>query len=228
MRSPNTQRRYEELRKVREAIKRLRTEDPAKYNELLKRARDYEYDRQQRLKELEEERRKLEAERHRRLRYPVVVGLPEVPRVRGVLAFRVWDFEAGGLRSTVRRYFWKEVNFADHVPTASNQSGFYCIKLTGLGVLSTGAAYFGMGRQGVSGFVELLGHVVEHEDGVLRAEVARLVCLFVTPEGIEASPDIVSTLRRLYPVTPVYVLLPEQLADVVMREVLRQRYLNEG
>jgi hypothetical protein len=224
MRNP----RYEEVRKVREAIKRLRTEDPAKYNELVKRARDYEYDRQQRLKELEEERRRLEAERYRRLLCPVVVGLPEVPRVRGVLAFRVWDFEAGGLKSTARCYFWKEVNFADHVPTASNQSGFYCIKLTGLGVLTTGAAYFGMGRQGVSGFVELLGHVVEHADGVLRAEVARLVCLFVTPEGIEASPDIVSTLRRLYPVTPVHVLLPEQLADVVMREVLRQRYLNEG
>jgi len=29
----------------------------------------------------------------------------------------------------------------------------------------------------------------------------------------------------LYPVTPVFVLNPEQLADVVMREVLRQRYL---
>lgn len=216
------QRRYEELRKIREAIKRLQTEDPAKYNELVKRARDYEYDGQQRLKQREEEARRREEERARWLRCPVIVGLPEVPRVRGILAYRVWGFDAG-LRSTAMRYVWKELNFADRVPAVYNRSGFYCIKLTGLSVMTTGAGYFGMGQRSVSGFVELLGHVVEHSDGLLRAEVARLVCLFVTPESIQFSPYIVRDLCMQYPTTPVHVLTPEQLADVIVGEVLRQR-----
>ncbi len=165
-----------------------------------------------------------ELERVRGLVFPVVRGLPDVPRVRGIVAFRVWHCDDLGLRSTSLHHHWKALNFADRVPERSNHSGFYCIKLTGLGVLTSGAGYFGIGRQSASGFVELRGKIVEHTDGVMRAEVAKLMCLFVTSEN-ELLVDTVRTLYKLYPTTPVYVLNPEQLADVVMREVLRQRYL---
>ena len=224
----------EERQKMKDAIERLKQEDPKRFAELLKRAHDKEYDEQQyleaRAKEAAEhvERALLaEIERARRFTSPVITGLPDIDmsRVKGMVAFRVWNYDRFGLKSTARGYHWREVNFADRVPERHNQSGFYCIKLTGLGVLTTGAGYFGTGRQNVSGFVELLGRVEEHTDGVLRVEVAKLICLFVTTESIEAFPDIVRSLYELYPVTPVFVLNPEQLADVLMREVLRQRYL---
>lgn len=221
----------EERRKMKDAIERLKSEDPAKFAELLRRSKDAAYDAKMEREKQDAARREYtelqrlaELEKARRFNKPVIVGLPVIPSVRGMVAFRVWNCDNLGLRSTAMRYHWREVNFADRVPERHNQSGFYCIKLTGLGVLTTGVGYFGLGRQSVSGFVELLGKVIEHTDGVLRAEVARLMCLFVTSENDNIS-GIVPHLYELYPTTPVFALNPEQLADVVMREVLRQRYL---
>jgi len=221
----------DERQRMKDAVERLRKEDPRKYAELLKRAQDVEYDRKvqaerqvEEARKYEEMRRLAELERARRFNKPVIMGLPVIPEVRGMVAFRVWNYDGVGLKSTAMRYHWGEVNIADKVPERHNQSGFYCIKLTGLGVLTTGANYFDTGRQEVSGFIELRGRVLEHTDGVLRAEFARLMCLFVTSENDNISV-IVGRLRELYPTTPVFVLNPEQLADVVMREVLRQRYL---
>jgi len=225
----------EERQRMKDAIERLKQEDPKKFAELLKRAQDDGYDRRMvqqaeevRRREYAELQRLAELERARRFNKPVIVGLPDIPRVHGMMAFRVWNYDNSGLRSTAMNYHWREVNFAGRVPERHNQYGFYCIKLTGLGVLTTGAQYFGTGRRSVSGFVELLGKVIEHTDGVLRAEVAKLVCLFVTSESIETSPGIVGCLYELYPTTPVFVLNPEQLADVIMREVLRRRYMGNG
>ncbi len=214
------------------AIDKLKQEDPKRFAELLKRAQSEEYDRRcaqateaKRFQAAVEYAREAELERARRFCRPVVVGLPNIDmsRVHGMVAYRVWNWDTVGLRSTARGYHWKEMNFADRVPEPHNQSGFYSVKLTGLGVLTSGASYFGIGRQSVSGFVELLGRVEEHSDGILRAEVARLVCLFVTSEN-ESIDSVVPRLHELYPTTPVFVLNPEQLADVVMREVLRQRF----
>ena len=81
-------------------------------------------------------------------------------------------------------------------------------------------------RRMMSGFVELLGKVVEHTDGVLRAEIAKLLCLFVTSDNNNVE-HAVRCLRENYSFVPVYVLNPSQLADVVLREVLRQKYLEE-
>lgn len=219
--------------RMREAVARLQRDDPKRYAELLKRAKDVGYDNkircvaeESRRREREEEYRRRNEEKLRVRRLPVIVGLPNVDmsRVSGMVAFRVWHCDAVGLASTAMRYHWKELNFADKVPTSHNQSGFYCIKLTGLGVLTTGADYFDTGRQDVSGFIELRGKVLEHSDGILRAEVAKLICLFVTSEN-ESIGSVVGHLYELYPLTPVFVLNPEQLADVVMREVLRQKYV---
>lgn len=218
---------------MKDAIERLKVEDPAKFAELVKRARDEDYDAKvqreamaERVRALDEERRRLEYERMRSRMHPVIAVLPNIDMtgVHGIVAFRVWNYDDVGLRSTARQYHWKEVNFADRVPTEYNQSGFYCIKLSGLGVLTTGANFFGTGRENVSGFVELLGHWEEHTDGVIRAEVARLICLFVTSENNNIG-SVVRSLYERYPVTPVFVLNPEQLAEVVMREVLRQKYV---
>jgi len=227
----NLQAKAEERRRMKEAIERLQQMEPARYAELLRRARDEEYDhkvqqvaaREAQVK-LDEELRRVALEKASRFSKPVIAALPSIPESRGIVAFRVWNYNGYGLRSTAMNYQWKEVNFADMVPERHNNHGLYCIKLTGLGVLTTGSSYFGTGRQNVSGFIELLGNVVEHTDGVLRAEVAKLICLFVTSENEHIS-TVVGALHELYPVTPVFVLNPEQLADVVMREVLRQRYV---
>lgn len=223
----------EKRREMKAAIEKLQSLDPAKYAELLKRAQDDNYDARVRReemekhqRELEEIRQRVELERMRVLSCPVIAGLPDIDmsRVHGIVAFRVWHYDNWGLKSTAMRYHWKELNFADVVPNDHNQGGFYSIKLTGLSVLTSGASYFDTGLNDVSGFVELRGHVVEHDDGILRSEVARLLCLFVTSDNDNIG-NIVKRLCVLYPTTPVFVLNPEQLADVVMREVLRQRYL---
>ena len=218
----------EERRIMAEAIKKLQLEDPERFVELSKRAQDSVYDAKVKREKQEEAAKKYielqkltEFEKARRLNMPVIVDLPNISQVRGMVAFRVWGYDRLGLRSTVMSYHWREVNFADKVPGCHNQSGLYCIKLSSLGVLTAGVSYFGTGRQNVSGFIELLGRVEEHTDGVLRAEVARLMCLFVTSEN-SVIGSIVGQLHELYPVTPVFVLNPEQLADVIMREVLRQ------
>lgn len=222
-----------ERRAMGEAIGSLRQENPEKYAELLRRAKDEAYDARLRiearaaeLQERKEQRRLVELKGMQAVNKPVISGLPDIDMqgVRGMIAFRVWEFDALGLRSTAMLYHWKEVNFADRMPERSNTSGLYSIKLSGLSVLTAGVHYFNTGQRSVSGFVELLGKIVEHTDGVMRAEVAKLTCLFVTSDNDDLI-DVVRMLYERYPVTPVFVLNPEQLADVVMREVLRQRYL---
>jgi len=210
-------------RAMKAAIEELRSEDPGKFALLQKRAKDSQYDAAYRCEEEQKLREAAEFERVTRFNKPVVVGLPDIDMrgVRGIVAYRTWNFD-GRLKSTAMPYHWKELNFAGVVPTERNNSGFYCIKLTSLGVMTTGSSYYNSyGRSNVSGFVELLGTVVEHGDGVLRAEVAKLICLFVTSDN----NNLVSTVRSLHEnyITPVYVLNPEQLADVVLREVVRQK-----
>jgi len=221
-------------RLMKAAIERFKQEKPAIFAELQKRAKDDAYDRQCRADErrrlVEEQRRRIEAfecEKFARLNKPVVMGLPDIDfsGVRGIVAYKTWNFD-GLLKSTAQGYHWKELNFADRIPTETNQSGFYCIKMSSLGIMTTGSSYYNSyGRGGVSGFVELLGKVVEHGDGVLRAEVAKLICLFATSDN----NNLANTVRSLYEnyITPVYVLNPEQLADVILREVVRQKMRSE-
>ena len=211
-------------RMMNEAVKDYQAEYPDKFAVLMRRAKDDGYDRRVRDEEARRLKEGARLECVERFSKPVLVGLPNIDMscVRGVVAYRTWSFD-GRLKSTAMQYCWKELNFADRIPTEFNNSGFYCIKLSSLGVMTTGSSYFSSyGRRGVSGFVELLGEVVEHTDGVLRAEVAKLICLFVTSDN----SNLVWTVKRLHEeyVTPIYVLNPEQLADVVIREVLRRKY----
>ena len=212
---------------MKEAIEALRVNDPQKFAELQKRVKDDSYDRQCRIDEMRREQEAYELEKFSCFNKPVLAGLPflDLSSVRGIVAYKTWNFD-GRLKSSAMNYHWKELNFADKIPDEHNQSGFYCIKLSSLSIMTTGSSYFdSYGQHGVSGFVELLGKVVEHTDGVLRAEIARLLCLFVTSDN----NNVAYTVRCLYEnyVTPVYVLNPSQLADVVLREVFRQKYLGE-
>ena len=212
-------------RMMKEAIERLEVEDPQKLVVLKRRAKDAQFNRQYEAERDRELREAAEREKFARLSVPVVVALPDIDMsgVRGIVAYRTWSFD-GRLKSTAMSYYWKGLNFADSVPSKRNNNGFYCIKLSSLGVMTSGSNYFSIyGKSEVSGFVELLGEVVEHSDGILRAEVAKLICLFVTSDN--SNP--MWTVRRLYEnyVVPVHVLNPEQLADVILREVLRQKYL---
>jgi len=209
---------------MKQAIERFKTTNPQRFAELQKRAKDADYDRQYGFSKEREQREEIEREKFECFNKPVLVGLPDIEfsGVRGIVAYKTWYFD-GRLRSTAVRYHWKELNFADRVPTETNQNGFYCIKLSSLGIMTKGSDYYNTyGGGNVSGFVELLGSVVEHTDGVLRAEIAKLICLFVTSDN----SNIAYTIRCLCEnyVTPVYVLNPEQLADVILREVFRQKW----
>lgn len=211
---------------MQDAIERFRVENPEKFAELQKRAQDAQYDRRCREAEEKSLLEAVEREKFARFSKPVLAGLPNIDMsgVRGIVAYKTWAFD-GYLVSTAMSYIWKELNFADRVPTEKNQSGFYCIKMSSLGVMTTGSSYFGShGRQFVSGFVELLGKVPEHTDGVLRAEVAKLICLFVTSDN-SSLEWTVRCLYENYSIVPIYVLNPEQLADVIVREVLRQKFV---
>ncbi len=219
---PNTP-EYRQM--MSEAIRKYKEDNPGAFADLQRRAKDASYDSQVLLKkmvDLEKNRREMEFER---LNKPVIAGLPDIDMtgVRGLVAYKTWQFD-GHLHSTAMSYWWRELNIADKVPSKDNPSGFYCVKLSSLGVITTGSSYFNSyALRSVSGFVELSGTVIEHYDGVLRAEIAKLLCLFV----VANNPRVEHIVRSLYEnyITPVYVLNPEQLADVLFREVLRQKYL---
>lgn len=175
--------------------------------------------------EAEARRRKEEQDRlERTARMLVTASLPNInTNVPGLVAFRVWKLGADySLLSTVIGYTWKAINISDIIPSEGNQHGFYCVRLTALNTLAGMRGYFHSGLKQVSGFIELRGKVIEHTDGILRAEWARILCLFVTSDN-PAIESVVHSLHQNYPFIPIHILNPEQLALVVMRETVYQK-----
>ena len=69
------------------------------------------------------------------------------------------------------------------------------------------------------------GRVLEHTDGVVRAEWARIICVFI--QASEKTEDIYGKLCRSYPTVPMYVLHREQIAEILLRVTVLQS-MREG
>ena len=86
----------------------------------------------------------------------------------------------------------------------------------------TRASYY-MGD--VSGLLELRGRILEHTDGVVKAEWARIICVFL--QANENTETVYSGLSQTYPTVPMYVLHKEQIAEILLRVTMMQSVKEE-
>jgi len=148
---------------------------------------------------------------------------PPVDRhnLKGFLAYRAWDMQVKGSLSPsiswVQGDAWtNEVAFADEPPSRDNHHGLHATRLENW----ENNRY----SKTISGLVDLYGAVIEHEDGVMRAECARIICLFIEVTGnnqiILLTTGLHDLLRKNYPNVPVYPVSPYQKKLILWREVL--------
>ena len=149
----------------------------------------------------------------------IVYDVPDIDlsNVEGLVAFRQWGVENGELCSTSLRSAWKSVMFADRVPTPDNTHGLYCIKLSPFGFMSPLRSYI----DGVCGLIELRGKIVEHYDGVMRAEWARILCVFWCSCNANVYSGVPALIQN-YPGIPIYVTTVESLTQLLFRIVVWQ------
>ena len=108
--------------------------------------------------------------------------------LHGIVAIRQWKLEPGlFLNSTVqtRRYSSSFV-WTDRLPEPHNRSGIYAHQLLDYAMVTSG---FSGGC--VIGIVELAGRVIEHTDGIHRAECCRVLQFL-------AHTSLASRLSRIY------------------------------
>jgi hypothetical protein len=141
-------------------------------------------------------------------------------KVRGLIAYRAWNTHIKGRLSPCivnNDLAWKgEVNFSDNVPTKSNTHGLHATRIEVYDHNSYG--------EYITGLVDCYGTVVEHADGVLRAECARVLYIMLT---IREENNYVSLLTgaykaftETYPNATVCVVSPFQRYLIIAREIL--------
>ena len=141
-------------------------------------------------------------------------------KVKGMLAYRAWSMQVKGALSPSIAWSdnaWaREVAFADEPPTEYNTHGLHANRLE----------YWTANRYAdfVSGIIDAYGTVVEHGDGVVRAECARILCIMlVLTEQTQALLILTGAFESLqyrYPNTPIYIFSPYQRDLFLWREVL--------
>jgi len=157
------------------------------------------------------------------LQYALTAPLPppiDRRKVKGILAYRAWDMQVKGVLSPAivcRDGAWKgEVSFADTPPTTHNGHGLHANRLE----------YWSANRYHdfITGIVDLYGTVIEHGDGVMRAECARILCIFVKLTTIDQNlillTGVYETIKYRYPNIPVYVVSEYTRELMMWREVL--------
>jgi len=142
-------------------------------------------------------------------------------KVKGILAYRAWKMDIkGSLSPSIIRNAdtWEnEVAFADQPPTTYNQYGLHATRIEYWNRNS-------YNTQGLSGIVDLFGKVVEHSDGVMRAECARVKTIFIlvdsTNELVNLITGVYELMHHQYPNTPIYMMNSHSLELYIWREVL--------
>ncbi len=220
--------RHVEQRAVDNAIKRMKMEEPKRWAELMYKVEHVaEYEAEQREKqrlEREEQQRLVEQRQFKFKHGLVAVGVPNIDfsGVEGMIAFRTWNLKRTVtedglfLGSTAMSTVWKPVMIADRIPAKGNDSGLYCVRLDPLGLMTRASYYLGE----VSGLLELRGRILEHTDGVVKAEWARIICVFI--QANEHTENVYSGLSYSYPTVPMYVLHKEQIAEMLLRVTMMQ------
>lgn len=225
-------------RYMTDVIRDLRTNQPEKYAQLVQKTKELEVEETLRLSDQQEFERRQAALRKQfryRLEHSLMCcGVPLPPLnlsplvIDGycgeqgtgqvVVSFRKWDITPESCLHGVgvgSGYVWKEVNFADVVPSGRNDNGLYSVRLDPNGLLTQAGSYVG----DYCGLLELRGRVIEHDDGVLRSEYARILCIWVTvcnPKIFET----VSMLYHTYPNVPIFVCTRSQVAEALFRVVV--------
>ena len=141
-------------------------------------------------------------------------------KCRGILAYRAWDTKIkGSLSPSVMHEnptWLHECAFADAMPDTNPEHGLYATRLELW--RSNGYADF------VCGLVDLYGKIIEHSDGILRAECARIKCIFllVTSENsnVLMLTGVYESFKLTYPLVPIYIFTPYQKQLFIWREVL--------
>jgi hypothetical protein len=150
-------------------------------------------------------------------------------KCKGILAYRVWDSQIKGtlcpVVMTSRMAWGSEVVFSDHIPSADNTYGLHATRIEQW--LTNGYDDF------ISGIVDLYGKVVEHADGVMRAECARikLIMLNISNENQNTLllTGMYESIKLTYPNTPVIVVTDYIKKLILWREVLiNYSMLNKG
>ena len=111
-----------------------------------------------------------------------------IPQVKGRIGIRSWGINKGKLQSTSRDIIWSKIMIADEIPSKNNDNGLYAYSTDN----------FINEQNNIIGLVELRGKILEHEDGVLRGEWARILCIFCLKESDYR------ILTKQYPDTHVY------------------------
>jgi len=230
----------ERQKRTRQAIRLLKENDPAAYAKLMQRVQEMQQEEERRHQELLENQR-LAEERTRLKRQriegavmcvgvPIPLGLfskPEVLECTGMaiegeteevlLAVRSWDVDGHGYLHGVgagSSYKWREFNVADKVPTAHNGNGLYAVKLDPHGVIFGGISNY-ISRAKCCGLISVSGRVLDHTDGVMRAECATIKCIWYIGNEAEVYFDV-PLLMQHYPTTPVYVCTQNQVAEALI------------
>lgn len=116
--------------------------------------------------------------------------------------------------------------FADLIPTEHNAHGLYCNAVDPSGLMLSTWRYYNRGD--VQGIIECRGKVVQHTDGVMRVEWARILCLIVLGDGEGVySPNYVRMRDRYFPI-PVYVMTSAQYAELLFRLLVLNRSRENG
>jgi len=147
------------------------------------------------------------------------VPSPDLSSVEGLVAFRQWRVVNGELCSSgTWQCVWKSVMVADSVPTPDNTHGLYCIKLDPVGLVTQVIGHIGLD---VCGLVELRGRIVEHYDRVMRAEWARILCVFWRSCYADVYSGVPALIQN-YPGVPIYVTTLEKIARLLFRVAVWQ------
>jgi len=139
--------------------------------------------------------------------------------IKGLIAYRAWNSQVKGSLHpcVVSTDSWnREVAFADEIPSERNAHGLHATKIE----------VFRQNGYGdyISGLVDLYGRVIEHSDGVLRAECARILCIFIEVDSesnyIALLTGVYEAFKNKYPNTPIHMLTPQQKELFIFREIL--------
>ncbi len=162
-------------------------------------------------------------ERSVSLKYSLAGPIPPAidrRKLQGIIAYRAWTMKVKGALSpsiTWSEDAWSgEVAFADEIPRRDNWHGLHATRLE----------YWKKNTYGdfVSGLIDCYGSVIEHEDGVVRAECARILLILITltdqSQSLLLLTGVYEALRWRYPNVPVYVVSPYQKDLMLWREVL--------
>jgi hypothetical protein len=125
--------------------------------------------------------------------------------IHGIIGIRTWRFvknDTGNilLLSLYQKQSWDSPVFiADKTPELKNTSGIYSNVLIGQQQGNTSLAALEIKEKQITGLIENRGRAIEHDDGILRAQYAKIIFLAIH----ETDKDIAEALSLQYHVPVV-------------------------